>query len=166
LRPDEFSALTRTGRFTATSLTSFAQRVLTGGLQSGASGFSVQCLGRAQSGSDFSYFIVVNSPALLTVRRAIDAEYKRRAATTTSVFNANDFQPHITVRFFFFPCGLMFGAIKKVRLADEYGFNYFTNQVGFTTSDLFNIVKDKTSCAWSCANISFLIGTTPAPGCL
>tara|TARA_B110001454_G_C12722892_1_gene435547 strand:- start:2458 stop:3117 length:660 start_codon:yes stop_codon:yes gene_type:complete len=64
--------------------------------------FEILCVGRGQIKEDkktlSTYFIVVDAPELLSLRRTIATLYKTRGGLASG-FNPEDFYPHITVGF-------------------------------------------------------------------
>lgn len=57
---------------------------------------SLQCVGRAQAGNDWTYFAVVNAPGLVKIREAVAKIFLERGGDPNA-FRAAEFTPHITL---------------------------------------------------------------------
>lgn len=63
-----------------------------------ASEFSIECLGIGKKNEDETYFIVVNSPKLVAIRKKVQELFEQRGGAVDA-FSATSFYPHITLGF-------------------------------------------------------------------
>jgi 2'-5' RNA ligase len=60
--------------------------------------FSVTCVGKGSSGSDYVYYLVVTSPALVNIRKALAKAHVDKGGDE-SAFDPVDYRPHVTLGF-------------------------------------------------------------------